>query len=79
LAGYESGSPCSAALLPIVVGEGHSFMGDAVDVRRPVAHLAAAVEADVPPAYIVSPQDENVWSIGSIWQAILQKILEISS
>src|SRR5208283_2250612 len=56
LAGDEGGAPGGAALLAVVVGE-----GDAVDVGRAVAHLAAAVVADVPPADVVAPEDEDVW------------------
>ena len=37
-----------------------ALVADAIDVRRPVAHLAPAVLADVPPADIVSPQDQDV-------------------
>ncbi len=40
LAGDERGAPRRAALLGVVVGEDHAFLGDAVDVGRPVAHQA---------------------------------------
>ena len=60
LAGDEGGAARGAALLGVVVGEGHAFVGDAVDVGRAVAHLAAAVVADVPPADVVAPEDQDV-------------------
>ena len=49
-----------AALLRVVVGEGDAFLGDAIDVRRLVAHHATAVVADVPGADVVAPDDEDV-------------------
>ena len=60
LAGDERGAAGRAALLAVVVGEGRAFVGDAVDVGRAVAHLAAVVVADVPPADVVAPEDEDV-------------------
>src|SRR5208337_1894421 len=82
LAGDEGGAAGGAALLAIVVGEGDAFLGDAVDVGRAVAHLPAAVEADVPPADIVAPQNEDVRLVGlrhfpllSLRQSILQSTI----
>ena len=49
-----------AALLRVVIGEAHAFLGDAIDVRRLVAHHAAVVVADVPGADVVAPDDEDV-------------------
>ena len=49
-----------AALLRVVVGEADAFLGDAVDVRRLVAHHAAVVVADVPGADVIAPDDEDV-------------------
>ena len=60
LAGDEGGAAGGAALLGVVVGEGDAFVADAVDVGRAIAHLAAAVVADVPPADVVAPENENV-------------------
>ena len=60
LPGDERGAAGGAALLAVVVGEGRAFVADAVDVRRAVAHLAAVVVADVPPADVVAPKDEDV-------------------
>jgi len=38
LAGDERGAPRRAALLGVLVGEDHTFLGDAINVRRPEAH-----------------------------------------
>ena len=40
LAGDEGRAARRAAVLGVVVGEHHAFLGDAVDVRRLVAHQA---------------------------------------
>src|SRR4030095_4145552 len=53
-------SACRAALLSIPVSEKHAFFGDAVDVRSAVSHDAVVVRADIEPADIVSPDDQNV-------------------
>ena len=60
LAGDEARAAGGAALLRVVVGERHAFLGDAVDVRGPVAHHAAAEVADVPDADVVAPEDQDV-------------------
>ena len=60
LSGDEGGASRGAALLPVVVGEGDALVGDAVDVRRAVAHLPAAVVADVPPADVIAPENQDV-------------------
>ena len=60
LAGDERGPAGRAALLAVVIGEGDALVGDAVDVGRPVAHLAPVVVADVPPADVIAPQDQDV-------------------
>ena len=61
LAADEARAARGAALLRIVVGKGDAFFGDAVDVRRPVAHHATAEVADVPDADVVTPEDQDVW------------------
>jgi hypothetical protein len=43
-----------------VVGEHRTFAGDAVDVRRTVAHDSEAVGADVLPSHVVGKQDQDV-------------------
>ena len=60
LAGDERGTAGRAALLAVVVGEGRAFVADAVDVGGAIAHLASVVVADVPPADVVAPKDEDV-------------------
>ena len=60
LAGDEGRPPRRAALLGIVVGEHHAFLGDAVDVGRAVAHEAQRIGADVGEADIVAEDDEDV-------------------
>ena len=60
LAGDETGAARRAALLGVIVGEGHALMADAVDVLGGVAHHAKTVAADVPVADIVAPEDEDI-------------------
>src|SRR5260370_6346719 len=60
LASDERRSTRGAALLSVVVGEGDAFVAHAVDVGRAVAHLPAAVVADIPPADVIALEDENV-------------------
>ena len=60
LAGDEGGAPGGAALLAVPVGEERAFLGDAVDVGRPVAHHAVVVGADVELADVVAPDDQDV-------------------
>jgi hypothetical protein len=54
----------SAGLLRVVIGEGDTFPGDAVDVGRLVAHHATAVVADVPRSDVVTPDDEDIGLLG---------------
>ena len=60
LAGDEARAAGGAALLRVVVGEGHAFLRHAVDVGRPVAHHAAAEVADVPYADVIAPEDQDI-------------------
>ncbi len=60
LARDERRAARGAGLLAVIVGEDHAFLGDAVDVGRPVAHQAHRVGADVGLADVVAPDDENV-------------------
>ena len=55
-----------AGLLAIVVGEGHSLVGDSVDVRRLVANQPVGVRADVGLADVVAPDDQDVGLIPRI-------------
>ena len=60
LPGDERGASGGATLLPVPVGEQRAFLGDAVDVRRLVAHHALVVGAEVEPADVVAPDDQDV-------------------
>jgi len=60
LAGDERGPACRAALLAVPVGEQRALVGDAVDIRRLVAHHPAVVRADVELADVVAPDDKDI-------------------
>ena len=60
LAGDERRPAGGAALLAVPTGEHRAFLGDAVDVRRLVAHVATVVAARVVPADVVAHDDEDV-------------------
>jgi len=60
LPGDERRASRRAGLLRVVVGEDRTFLGEAVDVGRAIAHHAATVGADVPVADVVAEDDENV-------------------
>ena len=60
LAGNEGGTSGGATLLTVVVGESGSFIGNPVDVGGAIPHLAAIVVADVPPADVITPENEDV-------------------
>ena len=60
LAGDERRATRGAALLAIPVGEERPLTGNAVDVRRLVAHHAMVVRTHVELADVIAPDDENV-------------------
>src|SRR5262249_55566828 len=60
LPGDERGAAGGAALLPVPVGEVAAFFRDAIDVGRAITHDPVVVEADVEPADVVAPDDEDV-------------------
>src|ERR1043166_1368245 len=60
LPGDERGATRGAGLLAIVVGEERTFCGDATDIGRAIAHLAAVVGADVPVADVIAHDHEDV-------------------
>jgi hypothetical protein len=60
LPGDESGTARGAALLALVVGEEHSFFGDAIDVGRSVADHALGEDSQIRNADVVAPDDEHV-------------------
>src|SRR5262249_23042638 len=49
-----------AALLAVGIGEDRAFTGDAVDIRRPIAHQTHGVGADLRHANVVAEDDEDV-------------------
>ena len=63
LPGDKRGATGGAALLAIPVREDRAFLGDAVNVRRPVAHPAHVVGADVEFTDVVAPDDQDVGSL----------------
>ena len=64
LARDEARAPGGAALVAVVVEEADPLVGDAVDVRRAIAHEAVAVGADVTDTDIVAPDHEDVGPFG---------------
>ena len=64
LPGDERRASGGAALLGVVVGEDHAFPGDAIDVRRAVAHHPHRVGRDVASADVVTPDDQDVGLLG---------------
>jgi hypothetical protein len=64
LPGDECGAAGCAALLPVPVSKDRAFFGEAVNVRRLVAHHAHVVGADIELADVVSPDDEDVGLLG---------------
>src|SRR5262249_13986263 len=54
----------SAALLSVPVGEECAFFGDAVDVGGAISHGAVVVCADVEPADVVAPDNEDIGFCG---------------
>src|SRR5262249_40022067 len=64
LAGDERRAAGRAALLAVPVGEHPAFLRNAVDVRRPVPHDTVVVGADIEPADVIAPDDEDVGLLG---------------
>ena len=64
LPGDERRAAGGAALLAVPVGEVRTLLGDAVDVRGAIPHDAVVVRADVEPADVVAPDDQNVRLVG---------------
>lgn len=60
LSGDEGRAPGRAAVLRVIVGEHHAFLGDAVDIRGLVADDAEPVGADIGLADVVPEDDEDV-------------------
>src|SRR5262249_19088063 len=66
LTGDEGRAPGRARLLAIRVRELHSLPGEAIDVRRAVAHHTVAVAAEVGDADVVAPDHQNVRLVGPL-------------
>src|SRR5215469_10333357 len=60
LAGDKCRAPGGAALLPVIIGKGRAFIADAINIGGAIPHLTTVVIADVPPADVVTPKDEDV-------------------
>jgi hypothetical protein len=52
--------PSRAALLGVVIGEDHAFLGDTVDVRGVKSHQAHGVGTNVRLADVISKNDEDI-------------------
>jgi hypothetical protein len=60
LTGDKRRTSCGAAVLRVIVGEEHAFLGDAVDVGRLEAHHPEAVGADVGLTDVIAEDDQDV-------------------
>ena len=60
LAREERRAAGGATVLPVPVGEDRPLAADAVDAGGAVAHDPVAVGADIEPADVVTPHDENI-------------------
>src|SRR4029077_18715381 len=60
LTGDEGRPPGGAALLPVVVGEPNTLVGDPVDIAGSIPHHPVAVAAEVAHADVITPDDQNV-------------------
>src|SRR5262245_4476769 len=76
LTGDEGGATGGAALLSVPVGEVAPVPGDAVDVGRAVAHDAVVVHADVEPADVIAPDDQDVRLLLTGHDALLPRACE---
>ena len=56
----ERGAARRAALLAVGIGEPHALVGDAVDVRRAIAHQAVAVTTQIADPDVVAPEHQDV-------------------
>ena len=60
LTGNERRASGGAGLLAIVIRKNGTFVGNAVDVRRVVAHHAAIVGGDIPVADVIGHDDQDI-------------------
>jgi len=56
----ECSASSSTGRLGVMVREHDALSGDAVDVRRPIAHRTVAIGADILPPHIIWKNDEDV-------------------
>src|SRR5262249_24353 len=54
------GAAGGTALLAVPVGEHRAVLRDTINVRRAITHDAVVVGADIEPANVIAPDDENV-------------------
>src|SRR6516164_9289722 len=74
LAENKGGASSSATLLRVGIGEKRAFFRDAINVRRLITHHAVVVGADVGPADVITPNDENVRSLACSARARRQRV-----
>src|SRR4029077_5984490 len=67
LAGDERRAAGRAALFGVIVGEHHTFLGDAIDIRRTIAHPAHRVGADISLPDVIAEDDEDVRFLSGRW------------
>ncbi|MOA06892.1 hypothetical protein D3C78_1265590 [compost metagenome] len=60
LAGNEGGASRCAAVLRVVIGEHHAFLGKTIDVRRRVADHTERIGADVGLANVIAENHQDV-------------------
>ena len=60
LAGDKGRAARCAALIAVVVGQDHAFVGDPINVRCAVAHHATGIDGDIADADVISPNDEDI-------------------
>jgi hypothetical protein len=60
LSGDERRAAGGTGLLTVGIGEHHAFLGDTVDIGRPVAHHAVRVATQVRLADIIAPNHEDI-------------------
>src|SRR5262249_23921106 len=64
LAADECGATGGTALLTVPVGEHRAFLGETIDVGRPVSHDTVVVGTDVVPTSIIPPHNQNIRLFG---------------
>src|SRR4029077_1186248 len=67
LAGDERRAAGRAALFGVIVSEHHTFLCDAVDVRRLVSHQAKRVGADIGLPNVIPENNEDVRFLSGRW------------